>query len=136
MKPDSRGDALRVRDILRAGGRIRSYTHGMTRAKFGRDPKTQDAVLKQLENIGEAVKNLSPWFREAYPLDDWRKIAGMRDKLSHHYWKTDLDLVWEVAKGHVRKLTALLERKKLRRDKTPRELDAEITKVLAKRKSL
>lgn len=135
MKPGSpRSDALRVHDILRSAARVRSYVHGTTRAQFDKDPKTQDAVIRQLELVGEAAKGLSMNFRDAYPVDDWRKIAGMRDKLAHHYWKTDLDLVWEVAKKHVRRLAAALEKKRLRRDKTPAQLDAEITAVLARPK--
>jgi|ERR1700674_2993279 len=135
MKPDQRGDAFRVRDILRAAGSIRSYVHGMNRAQFNRDPKTQDAVIRKIEILGEAAKNLSPAFREACPIDDWRKIAGMRDKLTHHYWKTDLDLVWEVAKKRVRHLAAALSRKKLSTNKTARELETEIAMILAKRKT-
>ena len=134
MQPEPRNDAYRVRDILRAAGRIRSYVHGLHRAAFDRDPKTQDAVIRQIEIVGEAAKNLSPEFREACPIDDWRKIAGMRDKVSHRYWKADLDLVWEVAKKRVRQLAAALERKKLRAKKTSRELDAEIETIIAKHK--
>lgn len=135
MKPDPRGDAFRIRDVLRAIGSIRSYVHGMTRAQFNRDPKTQDAVIRKIEVLGEAAKNLSPAFREAYPIDDWRKIAGMRDKLAHHYWKTDLDLIWEVAKKRVRHLATALARKKLNANKTPRELDAKIAVLLTRRKT-
>src|SRR4029077_6930186 len=129
---DSRGDALRVRDILRAAGRIHSYVHSMTKARFEHDSRTQDAVIRQLEIIGEAAKGLSPHFKEAYPVDNWRKIAGMRDKLTHHYWRADLDLVWEAAKAHARRLAAALERRRLKRKKTPAELDAEIAAMLAK----
>lgn len=131
MKPSDRADALRVRDILRALGAIRSYVHSMNRARFDRDRKTQDAVIRQIEIIGEAAKNLSPTFREAVPADDWKKIAGMRDKLAHHYWKTNLNIVWDVAKNYSRRLTNALAKKRLRAGKTPAQLDAEVGAILA-----
>lgn len=131
MKPSERTDALRVRDILSALGAIRSYVHGMTRARFDRDRKTQDAVIRQIEVIGEATKGLSSTFRAAVPADDWKKIAGMRDKLAHHYWKTNLNIVWDVAKNYSRRLTNALARRHLRVGKTPAQLDAEIAMILA-----
>lgn len=133
MKPSGRADALRIRDILRALGAIRSYVHGINRAQFDNDRKTQDAVIRQIEVIGEAAKNLSPTFREAVP-EDWTKIAGMRDKLAHHYWKTNLNVVWDVAKNYSRRLANTLAKKRLRTGKTPAQLDAEIKAILAKPK--
>lgn len=130
MKPSGRADALRIRDILRALGAIRSYIHGMNRAQFDSDRRTQDAVIRQIEIIGEAAKNLSPAFREAVP-DDWTKIAGMRDKLAHHYWKTNLNIVWDVAKSYSRRLANALTKKRLRSGKTPAQLDAEIAAIFA-----
>ncbi len=55
------------------------------------------AVVRELEVIGEAVKNLSYRIREEYPEIPWRKMAGMRDVLSHGYFKINLDMVWETA---------------------------------------
>lgn len=83
---------LHVRDAIEA---IVAYTTG-GRAAFNADRKTQDAVVRNLEIIGEAVKRLSAGLTEAHPDIPWRQIAGMRDKLIHDYFGVDLDLVWEV----------------------------------------
>jgi uncharacterized protein with HEPN domain len=56
----------------------------------------QDAVVRNLEIVGEAAKRLSPKLRERAPGIPWREMAGMRDKLVHDYFGVDLDLVWDV----------------------------------------
>lgn len=56
------------------------------------------AFSRSIEIIGEAAKNLSKDFKEKHPEIDWRKIAGMRDKLIHHYFKIDYEILWDVIK--------------------------------------
>lgn len=133
MKPT---DAHRVRDIERSATAIRSYLHGMHRGMFDRDRKTQDAVIRQIELIGEAAKGISAELKTGLPKIPWRQIGGMRDKLAHKYWEVDLDLVWEVARKYVRDLVAELHKVlqlRKHRKKTPRELNAEIATLLARR---
>jgi uncharacterized protein with HEPN domain len=89
---DDRVYLLHVRDAIDA---ITSYT-AAGRDAFMADRKTQDAVIRNLEIIGEAVKRLSPLLTGAHPDVPWRQIAGMRDKLVHDYFGVDLDLVWGV----------------------------------------
>ena len=89
---DDRVYLLHVRDALEA---IATYT-GAGRDAFMADRKTQDAVIRNLEIIGEAVKRLSSSLTNAHPGIPWRQIAGMRDKLVHDYFGVDLDLVWGV----------------------------------------
>jgi uncharacterized protein with HEPN domain len=60
------------------------------------DPKTQDAVIRNIEIIGEAVKRLSAATREAHPEVPWSKIAGTRDRIIHGYFNVDLDIIWDV----------------------------------------
>jgi len=57
----------------------------------------QDAVIREIEIIGEATKNLSLEFRERYPDIPWRSITGMRDKVIHEYFGVDIDAVWDTA---------------------------------------
>jgi uncharacterized protein with HEPN domain len=89
---------LSCHDILEAIDRIERYTGSITLDNFLRDTKTQDAVIRNLEIIGEAVKNLPADFREAHPGVEWRAVAGMRDKLIHHYFGVDMGIIWETTR--------------------------------------
>ena len=79
--------------------RIKSYTHGMDEPSFLKDQLIQDAVIRNFEIIGEATKQLNSVFREKYPNIEWKKIAGMRDKLIHDYIGVDLWAVWGVVEN-------------------------------------
>ena len=85
-----------LKDILEASRRIQSYTEDMGYDDFEIDTKTQDAVMRNLEIIGEATKQLSETVRQQAPHIPWRNIARMRDKLIHHYFGINLDIVWSV----------------------------------------
>ncbi len=102
-------DELYLRHILEAVERITAYS-GEGEAAFRQDLKTQDAVLRNLQVMGEAVKKVSPSTREAHPEIPWRDIAGMRDRVVHDYFGVSLDVVWDVVRNHVPPL-----REKLRR---------------------
>mgnify|MGYP005836743641 FL=1 len=73
------------------------------------DPVLQKACLKSLENIGEAIKNITNGYKENHPEIEWRKIAGLRDKLIHHYFGVDWDLVWDVIQNKIPELEKNLE---------------------------
>lgn len=90
-----RDQLLYVRDILESVNLIESFVEGMDYNEFLDDPKTQSAVIRQFEIIGEAVKKLDATITDAYPEVDWTAIAGMRDLLIHHYFGVDLDIVWQ-----------------------------------------
>lgn len=93
---------------------IEQYTKGMNHEQFLKMPHMQDAIVRRLEIMGEAVKNLPRSFINNHPYIAWDKIAGLRDVLIHQYFGVDVDLVWKIAKKDVPKLkkeiTELLER--------------------------
>lgn len=78
--------------------------------EFRRDVRTQDAVLRRLEIVGEAVKRLPAEFRDAHPSVPWKRIAGFRDVAIHHYDRVDLDRVWALVRQDVPGLLAEVQR--------------------------
>lgn len=70
---------------------------GMTEADFEANTEKQDAVMRRIEIIGEAVKNISNNTRQNYPDVPWREMAGMRDVVIHNYFGVSIGLVWRVA---------------------------------------
>jgi uncharacterized protein with HEPN domain len=104
-----RTDAIFLRHILDASLKVASYIGAMTEADFVRETMTHDAVMRQLEIIGEATKNLSAEFRGAHPTVPWKDIAGMRDRLIHGYMAVDLAAVWDTATKDVPELRDYLQ---------------------------
>lgn len=96
-----RADIDLIKDIQEAIRRINSYIAVMSQDDFFEDTKTQDAVVRNLEIAGEAVKNLSEDLREKYPKIQWKEFAGLRDKLIHHYFGVNYDIVWHVVKNEL-----------------------------------
>lgn len=94
MKRDDSVYLKHVRDAIET---IELYLQGIDEASFGQKRMVQDAVFRQLEIIGEAVKRISPELRNKYPHIQWKAIAGMRDKLIHQYFGVDLQKVWDAA---------------------------------------
>ena len=91
-------DEVYLKHILDAVSDIEQFTQGISQEEFFRNKEKQYAVLRALEIIGEATKNLSSALKNIYPDVNWRKIAGMRDKLIHAYFGVDLPLVWDTIK--------------------------------------
>ena len=96
-----RGSELYLQDILEAIGQIESYVAGIDRAGFAAERMRIDAVVRNLEVIGEAVKHLPESERTLVPGIPWRKIAGLRDILAHEYFGIDLDIIWDVVTVHL-----------------------------------
>ncbi|OQX09022.1 MAG: hypothetical protein BWK80_47415 [Desulfobacteraceae bacterium IS3] len=96
-----------IREAVR---RTVSYTEQMTYEEFLEDIKTQDAVVRNIEIIGEAIKNLSEELRNRYSEIQWKSMAGMRDKLIHHYFGVNFSIVWKVAKEELPEIIKLIEK--------------------------
>jgi uncharacterized protein with HEPN domain len=113
----SRDPSLLLDDLEESCRLVALSTAGMDGARFRRDRKTIDAVVRNLEIIGGAVKRLPPTVRARRPDIDWRRIAGFRDILIHAYFGVDLDIVWDIVEHKVPALLdAVLE---LRQGSTP-----------------
>ena len=84
--------------------RIKSYTSGIGYNDFLKDYKIQDAVIRNIEILGEAAKLLSDKTKKKYPNIPWKEIAGMRDVLIHTYFGIDLNLTWETIEQDIPKL--------------------------------
>jgi uncharacterized protein with HEPN domain len=98
-----------LNDIREAIQRILTYTAGLTYQQFTEDIKTQDAVVRNLEIIGEAAKNLSANLRKSHPGVPWKDLMGMRDKMIHHYFGINYEIVWTIAKEELAGLLPRLE---------------------------
>nr|VFJ46443.1 MAG: Uncharacterized conserved protein, contains HEPN domain [Candidatus Kentron sp. DK]VFJ46869.1 MAG: Uncharacterized conserved protein, contains HEPN domain [Candidatus Kentron sp. DK] len=96
-----RGDAAVIQDIKEAIDRITSYTSDMDYADFLLDHRTQDAVVRNIEILGEAAKLLSDETKGGYPVIPWKDIAGTRDKMIHDYFGVNIDIVWDIARNEV-----------------------------------
>jgi uncharacterized protein with HEPN domain len=98
MPRDSR---VYLDDILDATRKITVYTGGLSKAAFLEDEKTLDAVIRNLEVIGEAVKKLPENLRAKHSAVEWKKIAGLRDILIHEYFGLDAEIVWDIVQNKV-----------------------------------
>jgi len=95
-----------LRHVLDAIGRIEGYVDGVDEQAFCDCTLIQDGVIRQLEIIGEAVKQLPAALREKYPHVPWQDIAGTRDRLIHHYFGVSLDEVWTMVQRDIPVLKA------------------------------
>lgn len=109
MTRAGKGDRVYLEHILGAVRRVEEYT-ASGREVFLQNSMVQDAVLRNLEVIGEAVKQLSPGLRARSPEVPWSRIAGMRDVLIHQYFGVDLDTVWNTVERRIPEVAAAVER--------------------------
>lgn len=106
----SRDHRLYLEDMLACAHKVMQYTAGMDRTAFVADSRSYDAVIRNLEIIGEAAKHVPQEIRSAYTSIGWRPIAGFRDVLAHGYFSLDNDVVWDVISNHIPRLIAELPR--------------------------
>jgi uncharacterized protein with HEPN domain len=103
-----KNDSVYLRHILDAIEQIYAYTHEGEEA-FLRDTKTQDAVIRKFEIIGEATKRLSEEIKSRRADISWRDVAGLRDVLIHNYMGVNLKRIWGVIKHNLPPLREAVE---------------------------
>ena len=86
-------------DIIGAIEKIAAFTEGLSLEQFAEDAKTFDAVVRNLEIIGEAAKNIPQTARLASPQIEWKKVAGLRDILIHKYFAIDVGILWDIVQN-------------------------------------
>ena len=87
-----------IRHILENLEDIELFTKNVSRKDFFNNKEKQNAVVRSLEIIGEASKNLPLEFREKHKGIEWKEIIGTRDKIIHHYFGVDLEIIWDIIK--------------------------------------
>ncbi|MEM1366532.1 MAG: DUF86 domain-containing protein [Cyanobacteria bacterium P01_H01_bin.15] len=97
---------LYLQDIIDSIEKIQQYTANLTEDEFYSDNKTIDAVARNLQIIGEAIKKVPPEIRTAYAEIDWRSIAGLRVIITHNYFSVTLEVIWGILQEELSPLKA------------------------------
>ncbi len=100
----SRDEVMYLQDVAESCDKILRFTAGLSQSDLIGDEKTYDAVVRNLEIIGEAAKHVSEGLRRQMPDIEWRKAAGLRDMLAHAYFGIDNDILWDVVQSKVPQL--------------------------------
>jgi uncharacterized protein with HEPN domain len=108
-KKKKRDELVFLEDILECIEKIKEYIENLTEKEFEENSEKQDAVIRRIEIIGEAVKNISTETKHKYPHIRWREIAGMRDVVIHQYFGVTIGLVWRVATSEIPNLKEKIE---------------------------
>ena len=104
-----KSDAVYLHHILDAIGQVEDYTTGLSRESFLSDRMVQDAVVRQLEIIGEAARRISAERRKADLALPWKEMIGLRNRIVHDYLNINLQVIWEVIRLELPLLRAQIE---------------------------
>lgn len=105
----TRNVALYVKDVIQNMQDAEEFIQGLSYEAFASDKKTVNAVVRSIEVIGEAVKQIPAGVRRRYPTVPWKEMAGMRDKLIHFYFGVDREAVWVAVKERIPVIRPLFE---------------------------
>ncbi len=105
-----RSAILLVQDILEAIEKIQRYTEGLTAETFQTDQKTVDAVVRNLEIMGEAANRLPGNFKDKHRHVEWVKIVGLRNRIVHDYFGLDIHIIWQIIQHDLPVLNDILIR--------------------------
>lgn len=103
-------DVVHLRHMLDAARKAMEFTTKRRRCDLDKDEKLALSVVRLLEVVGEAAKNVSEQCRQECPEIPWKQIAGTRDRLIHGYFDVDLDVVWEIVSVDIPPLVTHLEK--------------------------
>ena len=101
---------LYVNDMIEFSQKVQTYTQDMNQSDFLADSRTYDAVLRNLELIGEVATHIPDAIREAHPQIPWRTIIGTRNRIIHGYLGIDTDLIWNIVKEDIPALLPALRK--------------------------
>lgn len=99
-----RDTSLLLEDIIYSANKIERYTDGMSYEAFINDEKTVDAVVRNFEIIGEAANRLGTDFHESHDEIEWQRIRGFRNRIVHHYFGIDYEIVWSIIQNDLNDL--------------------------------
>jgi uncharacterized protein with HEPN domain len=105
----TRNISLYIKDIPQNMQDAQNFIRGMSYEKFAADKRTFNAVVRSLEVIGEAAKNVPEEIRSKYPSVPWREMAGMRDKVIHFYFGVNREAIWIAVKDRIPAVKPLIE---------------------------
>jgi len=95
---NNKNDLAFIEHILDSINAIETFSEKLTKKKLSASRLKQSAIVREIEIIGEAVKNMSENLKKNHKEIPWREITGTRDKMIHHYFGVDLDIIWGIIK--------------------------------------
>ena len=92
---------LYIKEMISAIEKIERYANSISFKEFLENELIQDGIIRNLEVLGEASKNIPEYIKKKYPQIKWRKISGLRDILIHAYFNVDLSMIWDIINNHL-----------------------------------